>query len=88
MLDVADDCNKGAIDTTHILNKFEKMRSEDALRDIRKQYRRNHNLFFNDHSNDIDGAHPDDLLPIYATMANHFNDPGVNALFLDIINLS
>lgn len=59
-----------------VLNKFEKPRSEDALRDIRKQYRRNHNLFAGH-----PGAPSDEDLPIFATMASRFNDTGVNALF-------
>ncbi len=62
-----------------VLNKFEKPRSEDALRDIRKQYRRNNNLF-----KGHPGAPEDDGLPVYGTMASKFNDPGVNALFKDI----
>lgn len=57
------------------LNKFEKPRSEDSLRDIRKQYRRNTKQFHEP---------ADDQLPIYGTMASRFNDPGVNALFADI----
>ncbi|GAB4404641.1 MAG: methylmalonyl-CoA mutase family protein [Bacteriovoracaceae bacterium] len=61
------------------LNKFEKPRSEDALRDIRKQYRRNHNLFAGH-----PGSPKDAELPIFATMASKFNDPGVNALFQEI----
>ncbi len=63
-----------------VLNKFEKPRSEDALRDIRKQYRRNKNLFAGH-----PGSPEDDELPIYGTMASHFNDPGVNGLFADIL---
>lgn len=63
-----------------ILNKFEKPRSEDALRDIRKQYRRNHNLFAGH-----PGSPDDDGLPVYGTMASKFNDVGVNALFKDIV---
>lgn len=62
------------------LNKFEKPRSEDALRDIRKQFRRNHNLFAGH-----PGSPTDEDLPIYGTMASKFNDTGVNALFRDII---
>lgn len=62
MLDVAD-----AI----AINKFERRGSEDALRAVRKQFRRNHAEF------DL----PDDALPIYATRANQFQDPGVTALF-------
>ncbi len=63
------------------INKFEKPRSEDALRDVRKQYRRNRNLFLNH-----PGSPTDDELPIYGTMASKFNDVGVNALFKDIIS--
>ncbi len=63
-----------------ILNKFEKPRSEDALRDIRKQYRRNHNLFAGH-----PGSPDDDGLPVYGTMASKFNDVGVNSLFKDIV---
>lgn len=62
------------------LNKFEKPRSEDALRDVRKQYRRNRNLFAGH-----PGAPTDDELPIYGTMASKFNDVGVNALFRDLL---
>jgi len=63
-----------------VINKFEKPRSEDALRDVRKQYRRNHKLFANH------PGMPEDIeLPIYGTMASKFNDKGVNALFKDLI---
>ena len=60
-----------------VLNKFEKPRAEDALRDIRKQYRRNHKLFHEPAS--------DDALPVFGTCASRFHDPGVNALFLEIL---
>ncbi|MBD2705669.1 methylmalonyl-CoA mutase family protein [Spirosoma sp. BT702] len=53
------------------INKFDKRGSLDALRDVRKQYRRNHNLW------DV----PDDKLPIIGTVASQFNDAGMNALF-------
>ena len=62
-----------------VLNKFEKPRSEDSLRDIRKQYRRNHQLFAGH-----PGSPTDDELPIFGTMASQFNDSGVNALFHEI----
>lgn len=62
------------------VNKFEKPRSEDALRDVRKQYRRNKVLFAGH-----PGAPTDDELPIFGTMASKFNDVGVNALFKEII---
>ena len=63
-----------------VLNKFEKPRSEDALRDIRKQWRRNHNQFAGH-----PGAPEDQDLPVYGTMASQFNDVGVNALFVDLV---
>ncbi len=63
-----------------VINKFERKGSLDALRDVRKQYRRSRKLF--------DGeTHPDDKLPIFGTMASQFNDKGVNALYLYLIKL-
>jgi isobutyryl-CoA mutase len=62
------------------VNKFEKPRSEDALRDVRKQYRRNKTLFANH-----PGSPTDDELPVFGTMASKFNDVGVNALFKELI---
>lgn len=62
------------------VNKFEKPRSEDALRDVRKQYRRNKVLFANH-----PGSPTDDELPVFGTMASKFNDLGVNALFKEMI---
>ncbi|MFD0793208.1 methylmalonyl-CoA mutase family protein [Mucilaginibacter litoreus] len=53
------------------LNKFDKRGALDALRDVRKQYKRNHRLF----------DAPDEALPVYGTMASQFNDPGMNTLF-------
>jgi methylmalonyl-CoA mutase len=53
------------------LNKFEKRGAEDALRDVRKQWRRNRVSF----------QLPDDQVPVYPTIASRFNDPGVNRLF-------
>jgi isobutyryl-CoA mutase len=53
------------------LNKFEKRGAEDALRDVRKQWRRNHAAF----------QLPDADVPVYPTIASRFNDPGVNRLF-------
>ena len=50
------------------INKFDKRGSLDALRDVRKQYKRNHDAF--------EGA--DEALPIYGTIASQFNDPGMN----------
>ncbi len=60
-----------------VINKFEKAGSDDALRDVRKQWRRNHNNF----------SLPDNETPIYPTMASKFNDPGVSWLFQNLVEL-
>lgn len=62
------------------INKFEKARSEDAFKDVQKQYRRNHQLFAGH-----PGSPTDDELPIFGTMASKFNDVGVNALFYALL---
>jgi len=54
-----------------VLNKFDKRGAEDALRDVKKQYQRNHDLW-------------DQLaegMPVYGTIASQFNDAGTNVLF-------
>jgi isobutyryl-CoA mutase len=56
-----------------VLNKFEKRGAEDALRDVRKQWRRNH---------PDQMKLPDEAVPVFPTIASRFNDPGVNRLFL------
>ena len=58
------------------INKFDKRGSLDALRDVKKQYQRNHNLW---------DANPDDL-PVFGTIASQFNDPGMNTLYKKIID--
>ncbi|HEV2702061.1 MAG TPA: methylmalonyl-CoA mutase family protein [Steroidobacteraceae bacterium] len=55
-----------------VLNKFEKRGAQDALRDVRKQWRRNHPDQL---------KIPDAEVPVYPTIASRFNDPGVNRLF-------
>ncbi len=55
-----------------VLNKSEKRGAADSLRDVRKQWRRNH---------PGKAALPDPDIPVYATIASRFNDPGVNRLF-------
>ncbi len=60
-----------------VLNKFDHKNSADALRDIRKQYRRNRNRF--------DG--PDDGLPVVATVASNFSDPGINIFFERLLGM-
>ena len=59
------------------VNKFEKRGSLDALRDVRKQYRRNHNLW------DI----ADEALPIFGTIASQFNDQGMNTVYDHLLQL-
>jgi methylmalonyl-CoA mutase len=58
------------------INKFDKRGSLDALRDVKKQYMRNNNLW------DI----PQDKLPVYGTIASQFNDPGMNTLYKAIMD--
>lgn len=53
------------------INKFDKAGALDALHDVRKQYKRNHNLFMA----------KDEEIPVIGTIAAQFNDPGVNELF-------
>jgi methylmalonyl-CoA mutase len=53
------------------LNKFDKRGGLDALRDVKKQYQRNHNLF----DKNIDD------MPVYGTIASQFNDPATNNLY-------
>ena len=56
-----------------VLNKSEKRGAEDSLRDVRKQWRRNH---------PERAAEADESVPVFATIASRFNDPGVNRLFV------
>jgi methylmalonyl-CoA mutase len=58
------------------LNKFDKRGALDALRDVRKQYQRNHNLW---------ESNVDDM-PVYGTIASQFNDPGMNSLYKVIMD--
>jgi len=58
------------------INKFDKRGALDALRDVKKQYMRNHNLW----------EVPQDELPIFGTIASQFNDPGMNALYVAVMN--
>ena len=59
------------------INKFDKRGSLDALRDVKKQWRRNHNAF----------SLADDEVPVYGTMASQFNDPGMNTLYDALMTL-
>tara|TARA_R110001592_G_scaffold359340_2_gene665577 strand:- start:2118 stop:5486 length:3369 start_codon:yes stop_codon:yes gene_type:complete len=58
------------------LNKFDKRGALDAVRDVKKQYRRNHNQF----------EIPDEEVPVYGTIASQFNDPGMNTLYKVIMD--
>ncbi|MDB5231315.1 MAG: methylmalonyl-CoA mutase family protein [Chitinophagaceae bacterium] len=53
------------------INKFDKAGALDALHDVRKQYKRNHQLW----------TAKDDELPVVGTIAAQFNDAGINELF-------
>jgi methylmalonyl-CoA mutase len=54
-----------------VINKFDKRGAMDALRDVKKQYQRNHKLF----------DKKSDDMPVYGTIASQFNDPGTNTMY-------
>ena len=58
------------------INKFDKRGALDAVRDVKKQYMRNNNLW-HIHMNDM---------PVFGTIASQFNDPGMNSLYKAIMN--
>ena len=58
------------------LNKFDKRGALDALRDVRKQYQRNHNLW----------EVATDEMPVIGTIASQFNDPGMNSLYKKLMD--
>ena len=60
-----------------VLNKFDKRGAEDALRDVRKQWKRNRVAF---QTNDED-------VPVYPTIASQFNDPGITWMFANLCRL-
>ncbi|HUR30006.1 MAG TPA: methylmalonyl-CoA mutase family protein [Saprospiraceae bacterium] len=59
------------------INKFDKRGAQDALRDVRKQYKRNHELW------DV----AEEKIPVFGTIASQFNDPGTNALYKKVIEV-
>jgi methylmalonyl-CoA mutase len=59
------------------INKFDKRGAMDALRDVKKQYQRNHKLF----------AQDADAMPVYGTIASQFNDPGTNTMYHALIEM-
>ncbi len=60
-----------------VVNKFERRGAEDALRDVRKQVRRNKELW----------SATDESLPVFGTIASQFNDAGVNAAYVFLCSL-
>ena len=60
-----------------VLNKFDKRGAEDALRDVRKQWKRNRVKF----------QLSDDEVPVYPTIASQFNDPGITWMFVNLCRL-
>jgi isobutyryl-CoA mutase len=58
------------------LNKFDKRGALDALRDVKKQYQRNHGLW----NSKVDE------MPVFGTIASQFNDPGMNSLYKVIMD--
>ncbi len=59
------------------INKFDKRGALDGLRDVKKQYKRNHQAW----------AVPDDELPVFGTIASQFNDPGTNRLYSAVMQM-
>ncbi|MEH7234682.1 fused isobutyryl-CoA mutase/GTPase IcmF [Bacillus sp. JJ1562] len=59
-----------------VINKFERKGSEDAKRQVQKQYQRSHLLFEKDYEE----------MPVFGTIASQFNDPGTNALFANLVD--
>ena len=59
------------------LNKADKAGSDDALQYIRKQVQRNREAFDKDPAS----------MPVFATIAGRFNDPGVNVLYNALADL-
>ncbi|RKZ43597.1 MAG: methylmalonyl-CoA mutase, partial [Gammaproteobacteria bacterium] len=60
-----------------VINKFDRKGGQDALRDVRKQYQRNRELF----------TTAPESLPVYRTIASKFNDDGVTALYQGMLTI-
>ena len=58
------------------LNKFDKRGALDALRDVKKQYQRNHQLW----DKNVEE------MPVFGTIASQFNDPGTNQLYKRVMD--
>ena len=59
-----------------VINKFERKGSEDAKRQVQKQYQRSHLAFEQEL----------DEMPVFGTIASQFNDLGTNTLFAALLN--
>ncbi len=57
------------------INKFDRKGSQDALRDVAKQYQRNRELW---------SKRPEEM-PVYGTQASRFNDDGVTSLYQGLL---
>ena len=57
-----------------VINKFDKRGAQDALRDVRKQFKRNRVAF----------ELADDDVPVYPTIASQFHDPGLTWMFVKL----
>jgi methylmalonyl-CoA mutase len=60
-----------------VLNKYDRRGGQDALRDVRKQWKRNRAAF----------SLKDEDVPVYPTIASQFNDPGVTKLFANLCRI-
>lgn len=59
-----------------VINKSDKAGAQDALRDVRKQFQRNHDLWDTELKS----------LPVFPAIASQFNDPGVNHFFQHLMS--
>lgn len=59
------------------INKFDKRGAQDALRDVQKQFQRNHTRF----------DEPTENMPVHGTIASQFNDPGTNRLYKRLMQI-
>jgi methylmalonyl-CoA mutase len=59
-----------------VVNKYEKRGGEDAVRDVQKQVQRNKDAFDKELED----------MPVFGTIASKFNDDGVTALYLKILD--
>ena len=58
------------------INKFDKRGAQDALRDVKKQFQRNRNLW---------DKSPEEM-PVFGSIASQFNDPGTTRLYKAVMD--